>query len=215
MAVGDDQLGVLHAAADELHQPGNGPEAVQDFVLVAQLDVGGMARHLGQGVVDLAGGVVVQHEKLPEMRTRRPQQVEPVGLGPGMGLLVPEDHAAIVGLELAQRDETSPLQTLLRRARDGKFLGVGIEHGVGVLEEDGVLAPLGKHRRGAAIDVLAVIAGFALPQNDAHQVVRTGRVIALLHLRRDLVVRLGDDIRQPHPGGVVAQGGEGEDPGHS
>jgi hypothetical protein len=38
-----------------------------------------------------------------------------------------------------------------------------------------------------------------------HQIIGTGRVVALLHLRSDLVVRLGDHVRKIHPPRVVTQ----------
>ncbi len=213
MAVGDDQLGTLHALEDEFDQARNRPEAMAHVVFVAHLKVGGMARHLGQGIIDLAGRLVVQHENLPKVRLGGSQQLQSVGLGSGVRLLMPEDHAGLVGLELAQTNESSPFHALLR-TRDGEFLLVGVKDGIGILNQNALLAPVGERRRGAAIDVLAVVPSFALSQNDAHQVVGTGSVIALLHLRRDLIVGLGYDFRQRHSRGVIAQGGEGEDFGH-
>ncbi len=51
---------------------------------------------------------------------------------------------------------------------------------------------------------------FRPPEDDSHQVVRAGSVIAILHGRSDLVVRLGDHIGEVDLLWVVAQGGKGE-----
>ena len=58
------------------------------------------------------------------------------------------------------------------------------------------------------------VAGLVLAEDDADEVVGAGLVVALLHLRGDLVVGLGDDVLHVDAGGVVAEGAEGIDAGH-
>src|SRR5271170_1113535 len=54
-----------------------------------------------------------------------------------------------------------------------------------------------------------------LAQDDANQIVGAGLIVAILHLRRDLVVGLGYDPGQINPGGVITQSSEGCDVRHS
>ncbi len=60
-----------------------------------------------------------------------------------------------------------------------------------------------------------MVAGVLLPQDDPHQIMRTGGVVTLLHLRSDLVVRLSHDLWNRDPGRVIAEGAKRLNMGHS
>src|SRR5580658_1753000 len=85
----------------------------------------------------------------------------------------------------------------------GVGLRVAVERGLGLLGEDAFAAPVAQVLGGAGVDVVCLlaggeellrlgVAGLVLAEDDADQVVGTQLVVALLHLRRDLVVGLGD-----------------------
>jgi hypothetical protein len=81
------------------------PQPVEHAVLVGDLGFGG-AVAVVENLLDAAGGVGVEHEDLPEVRVRGLEQVEPVALGLGEGLLVAEDHLFGVVVQLAEGDES-------------------------------------------------------------------------------------------------------------
>ena len=58
------------------------------------------------------------------------------------------------------------------------------------------------------------VAGLVLAEDDADEVVGAALVVALLHVGRDLVVGLGDDVLHADAGGVVAKCAKGIDAGH-
>src|SRR5438105_2142005 len=112
-----------------------------------------------------------------------------------MGLLVAEDDTGGVVLDLAEGDEAAALEALLGERRTGgrgEFLGVAVNGRRGIGAQDTFVAPLLEIGSGAGIDVLLiVVGGFGATENYAHQVVRTGVVIARLHFGGDFVVGLG------------------------
>jgi len=112
------------------------------------------------------------------------------------GLLVAEHHPGGVVLDLSKGDETSPfLFSLLPRNREA--LRVNVNGWFKILKEDALSPPPTKELCGASVSIVArVVRGLLLTKNDAHQVVRTGSVIPLAHLRCDLVVGLGYDLIQ-------------------
>src|SRR5690242_15597289 len=64
----------------------------------------------------------------------------------------------------------------------------------------------------ARVNVVAIaVAGIALAEDNAHQVVGAGLVIARLHGGRNFVVRLGHNLPQRDTGRVVAQGAKRKD----
>jgi hypothetical protein len=65
------------------------------------------------------------------------------------------------------------------------------------------------------VDTGSAVEEFGQAEDDPHQVVRAALVIGLLHGRRDLVVRLGDDIFKVDPRWIVAKRSEGIDAGHT
>ena len=59
-----------------------------------------------------------------------------------------------------------------------------------------------------------MVAGVLFPQDDAHQVVRAGSVVSILHLRGDLVVGLGNNLWDGNPGRVITKRAKGFNVGH-
>ena len=157
-------------------------------------------------------GVGIEHEELPKVRARAAQQVQAVLLGAGQGLLVAENHTGIVGLDLPQADEAAPGVALTVQP---ELLGIGIQGGGLVGAQYTFPAPSLQAGRRPGIDVVFfIISRLLLAQDDAHQVVRAGSVVAVLHGRRDLVIGLGDGGVHRHAPGVITQSPKGKDPGH-
>jgi hypothetical protein len=109
MAVGDDELLVGHRGG----QQADGRRVadrhrVQDAVLIGDFGFGG-AVAVVENLLHAAGGVGVEHEDLAEVRVGGLQQVKPVALGLGEGLLVAEDDLLGVVVELAESDEAAAL----------------------------------------------------------------------------------------------------------
>ena len=125
-----------------------------------------------------------------------------------------EYDAGGIVFDPAQGDDAAPLQ-FSRSARDGKALNIEVDGGLGVLQEDALAAPVPKKLRRTGVPVFArMVAGVLFAQDDAHQVLRAGSVVAILHLRRDLVVGLGDDLWNRDPGRVITKGAKGLNVGH-
>ena len=125
-----------------------------------------------------------------------------------------ENHAGRVVFDPAQRDDAAPLQ-FSGSAGHCKALHIKVERGLGILQKDALLAPVPKRLRRTGVPVLSgVVAGVLFPQDDAHQVVRAGGVVAVLHLRSDLVVGLGDDLWDRDPGRVITKRAKGFNVGH-
>src|SRR4029077_10703070 len=102
------------------------------------------------------------------------------------------DDFRVIVFQPSQGDE--PLPFLYRAAvARSEALGIGINRWNGVVAQDSACAPIAKMLGSAGVYiVLCIFLGFAATEDNAYEVVRAGRVIALLHLRRDLVVRLRD-----------------------
>ena len=143
----------------------------------------------------------------------------------GEGLFVPVDDFVGVVVEVAEGDEAAALLDLIG-VGDGVGLGVAVEGWFGLFAEDVVLAPVFEGLGGAGVDVVGLlaggeevlglgVAGEVFAEDDADEVVGAGVVVALLHLRGDLVVGLGDDVFHMDAGDVVAECAEGVDTGHA
>jgi len=79
-----------------------------------------------------------------------------------------------------------------------------------------LLAPVVEVLGGSGVDVVVVVVtGLVFAQNDTDEVVGAGFVVALLHGRGYLVVRLGDYCLHFDAGGVVTEGAEGVETGHA
>ena len=160
-----------------------------------------------ENLLHAARGVGVEHEDLPEVRSRGLQQVEPVAFGLGKRLLVAEDHLLGVVVQLAQGDKSAPF---LHHLGSGHLeaLRVGKDARLFFLGQHALLAPGAKIARRARIDVFAPfgVKQFRQSQDDADQVEGAALVIGLLHGRGDLVVGLRDNVFQADRGGIVAPG---------
>src|ERR1039457_4139776 len=130
------------------------------------------------------------------MRLRGSQQVEPISFRLAERLLVTEDDLMVVVLHLTKGDEPAPLGDRTGSvAGNLESLSVEIKAGRRVGHQNAFCPPLPQRSSGAGIDILLVIiTSLRLAEDDAHQVVRTGRVVLVLHCRGDLIVRLGYDL---------------------
>src|ERR1700730_9059038 len=147
------------------------------------------------------------------MRAGGPQKIEAVGLRLGQSLLVAEDYLGGIIFQAGERDESPPLELAARGG--GESLGVDVDRTFGILAEDAFGSPLAGIGRSSGVDVIvSVIPWFAAAQDDAHQVVRAGSVVAFLYRGSDFVVGLGDDLRGGNSLRVIAESTEGMDVGH-
>src|SRR5581483_1358159 len=110
-----------------------------------------------------------------------------------------------VVLNFPQGDETAALDRS-SAVRRRKALDIVVQRGFVVLPQNMRLAPLLKMFGGAGINVTMVtIPGLRSSQDDANQVIRARVMVLLLHLRSDLVVGLGNNLRHGYPGRVVTE----------
>jgi len=211
MAVGDDQLPIPHLFLHGGNDRGIGdlPDAVRDTVLVGDLNVW-VRRRIEQGIY--LARPAVQHENLAEVGSIHAQQVEPVGLRLGQRLLVPEHDARGVFLDPAECDEAPPFGPRLGSEnaswsafRNSERLGISVDRRLGIPSQNAGLAPVLERRCRSRIDVPVVaVPRQAFSENNPHQVIRTGLVVAFLHCRGDFVVGLGHNLLDRHALGIVA-----------
>ena len=124
------------------------------------------------------------------------QQVEAILLGAGERLLMAVNHVGGILFDFAESDETFTDQALAGVGH-GEFLEVRKNAGLGIAGQHAGGDPVFQMLRGTGVRIVRLgIRRSAFAQDDAHQVVRAEREIALLHRRRDLVVRLGDEMVQ-------------------
>ena len=143
----------------------------------------------------------------------------------GEGLFMAVDDLVGVVVEVAEGYEAAALADFVG-VGDCVGLGVAVEGWFGLFAEDAVLAPVFEGFGGAGVDVVGLlaggqellglgVAGEVFAEDDADEVVGAGVVVALLHLRGDLVVGLGDDVFHLDASGVVTEGAEGVDASHA
>ena len=193
VAVGDEQLLVGHQLLD-LRGGGDLPHAVDGAVLVGDFGDGRRGGGLIEQGVDGAGRVGIQHEDGFEVGVGVLEQFHAVLLGTGEGLLVAEDDARRVFFHLAEGDEALADEALAGIG-DDEFLEVGEHAGFGVARPDAARDPVLHGAGGAGVDVVGFgVAGLALAEDDAHQIVGARFEVMALHRRRDLVVGLGDKV---------------------
>jgi Ca-activated chloride channel homolog len=119
-----------------------------------------------------------------------------------------KDYTCRVVLDLSQADETLTLD-LRGASRHGESLAIAIKRWLSILQKDGLAAPVGKESCGPDVRVIGrAISGKPLAQNNSDQVIGARGVIALLHLGSDLVVRLGNGLRDRNPSGIIAKRAE-------
>ncbi len=125
-----------------------------------------------------------------------------------------EDDAVRVVFDPAQGDDAAPLHFSGPAGRR-EALHIKVERGFGVLQKNALLAPVLKRPGRTGVPVLpGMVAGVLFAKDDAHQVVRAGCVVAILHLRGDLVVGLGDNLWNRYPGRVITKRAKGFYVGH-
>ncbi len=212
VAVGDDELFVGHGGDEEVDDVGVGepPDLVDYAVFVGDGEVGRVVvEAVGAfGAEDEffsgEGGVGVEHVDLLAVGAGGLEEGEAVGFVLGEGLFVAVDDLVGVVVEVAEGDEAAAFADLVGMG-DGVGLGVAVEGGLGLFAEDVFFAPGFEGLGGAGVDVVGLlaggeevlgfgVAGEVFAEDDADEVVGAGVVVALLHLRGDLVVGLGDDV---------------------
>src|SRR5256885_1145162 len=186
-----------------------------DAVFVAEFDFRRGSRFgFTENGIDALLRVGIQHEELTSMRAGVTKKLEPVGFWAGQGVLVPEHDAGGIVLQLAGPDETAA-SAAFAGAWDGVFLGIGVEGGRGILDDNVTADPLLQRGGGASIDViLRRIVRERAALFDGDQVVRVGSVIALLHGRRNFVVWLRKDAIETNARGIETEGAKGLNLGH-
>ena len=116
VAVGDHQFLIGHRfvdGGDALGLPDD-PEAMDDVVFVGEFGGGGgFGFGLRENFVDDARGVAVEQEKLAGVRLGVAEEFEAVGFGAGERVLVAEDDAGGIFLELAGADKAAASKALV------------------------------------------------------------------------------------------------------
>src|SRR3990167_7944137 len=143
--------------------------------------------------------IAIEQKNGFQVRARCPQQLQSVGLGCGVSLLMREDDPSVVGLQSPQPDKPlSDQGGTARSLRGSKLLTVGIKCGdCGSLtvRQDPPPAPVAEPRRRPRVNIVhGSIARSNLPLDESGIVVGTAPEIFLLHLGGDLVERLGYDV---------------------
>ncbi len=117
-----------------------------------------------------------------------------------------EDDVGVVVFDAAEGDKADA-DFLGVRAGHQIFLGVDVNIGRRILEQDFFLDPLVHFFAGAGVDVvLRRIAGQHAAFFDGDQVVGALGVVAFLHRGANLVVGLGEHVIERYAVGVVAEG---------
>ncbi len=208
MAVGDHQRSRRHRGREGPgdRRIGNRPQLVHHAVVIAcPYHVG--LRH-GDDELGQAGG----QRQQPDGRRvgpRRPQQLQPVALGLGSGVLVGQDPRRALRLEADGPDHAGGL------ARPTALVLVAhpvpVNGGVGVPDEDALAAP---RRQEVACHLVAAAPILITGQLHPHRVVRAPPLEGELLVGADHVVRRCDDVVQTNPCGPVAEGGKRLEAGH-
>jgi hypothetical protein len=217
MTVGDDELLVGHGADDEIEDGGvvDGPEAMEDAVVVGDFDFGSAALR-EEELLDALDGIGVEHEDLAEVGTGGAEQIQAVGFRFGKGLLMAEDDGLFVVDDLAQSDEAAALSDGSGIAGDGIDLAIGVDGGLVLGDKDFLFAPLAKILSRTGVDVVAlVIEKLRQAEDDADEVEGAALVINLLERRSDLVVGLRNDVVEANLEGVITKSCKGIDAGHA
>ena len=216
VAVGDKDLLVGHDALDFSGDGGivNLPNAVIHVTVVDDVDNRRRFRRFIETSLDGSFGVVIQHEELPEVRLGVSRKLQAIELRASVRQLVSEDDLLLVRKGLRQTDEPLANQHL---AAFGmlELLEVGVEGGRCILRQDAIADPRFEVRRGARVDIIRVVVTRLLTAFcQTNEIVGAGVVVFLLQIRRDLVIRLRDEVLDRPRLLGVAEGREGEDVRH-
>src|SRR5439155_868593 len=151
---------------------------------------------------NLLRGIAVKHEDLPKMGASGPKEIKAIRFGFSQRLFMAKNNSRRIILKLPQSDE-SPALGFSVPARNCKALRVNVNRGLRVLKKNALPPPIAKKIRRARVRALSgMVSCLLLAQNDANQVIGARRVITVLHLWRDLVVRLCHDVGQRNPCGI-------------
>src|SRR5207253_2304178 len=127
-----------------------------------------------------------------------PKEIKAIRFGFSQRLFMAKNNSGRIILKPPQSDE-SPTLGFSVPTRNGKALRVNVNRGLRVLKITALPPPVAKELRRARVSVLSgLVSGLLLAQNDAHEIVRTSRVIPALHFRRELVVGLRHSAWQGH-----------------
>src|SRR5947209_6208755 len=142
------------------------------------------------------------------------QQIQSVGFWFREGLLVTKNDSGGIVLDTAQRDKPAPLRFPFP-SRHGEMLRVGVDRGLGILEENTLAAPIEKKGSGARIDILVhIVRRLPLAEDNAHEVVWACGVISFLHYFGNLVIRLGNHLGEGNAFCVIPESAKRGNVGH-
>ena len=127
----------------------------------------------GRGQTELLFAVLIEEEDARQVRSRRPEQLQPVRLGPGQGPLVGQDLPLVVGGETELGEEARALEPLPRGRL--KTLPHHVERGLSVAAEHPVGGPPGDQVGDVAV-VGSSLVGDVAHQLEADRVVRVAVV---------------------------------------
>src|SRR6185503_15743659 len=127
---------------------------------------------------------------------------------------MPVHYTRRVVLNLSEPDESLAGQKL-PGIRNTKFLKVGKQARLFILDQDSALDPVFEESRGPRINVVGRGVRFeGFTENQTHQIMRTLRQIGLAHGRRNLVVGLRDERNERAGDFAVLVGSKGENLSH-
>ena len=149
------------------------------------------------------------------MSSGRAQQFQTVSLGLGQGLLMAKNYFGRIVLNLPESNESPTLQ-LFFSPGSPEILHITIDRWLGILPQNAVSSPLTKEPSGPRVNAIyRAIRGLPLSQNDTDDTGGTRCIVAFLHVRCDLVVRLRNDLGKLNPPRVVTPGAEGGNVSHN
>src|SRR5947199_8347579 len=110
-----------------------------------------------------------------------PKEINAIRFRVHQRLFMAKNNSRSISLKLPQSDE-SPALGFSVPTRNGKALRVNVNRGLRVLKKNALPPPVAKELRRARVSVLSgMVSCLLLAQNDAHEIVRTSRVITVLH----------------------------------
>src|SRR5437763_6637537 len=119
-----------------------------------------------------------------------------------------EDDFRGVIFHASQGDESLALEFASPRCSEG--LGIRINRWGAILTKYSSRSPISGKRSGAGVNIVSrAVGGLAFAEDDAHQVMRAGSVISLMHGGSGFVIRLCQEIRRGHSLQVVAKSAKG------
>ena len=129
---------------------------------------------------------------------------------------MPVHDACGIVLKPHQADKAAPDLRDAGLSRNLELLVIRIDGRLGFGDEDAMLDPIAKIELRARVKtLLRGVCGCLPPPDDTHQVVRAQFIVACLHLRTNLVVRLSDYLVECGDAAlVVMQCSKGTDFGH-